>query len=372
MSTTKLDVGDPEVATLWAEALSREQIRATAVGQFISRKDDNLIKIQDDLSKKAGSTARMTFRRKLTGDGTLNDSTLEGNEESLVTSTQDMTLGQLRHAVRSDGAMTDQYSLFDIRMEAKDGLGKWFVERDEKAIFNHLCGYTPANTSQGLAHTALNTVLAPDSAHKLMPAGISDENDLTSSHPMTLATLSKARAMAKLMTPIIEPVLWRGQKLFVAYLHTAHIFQLKTEAGAAGWLEITKALYQGSKESNPIVKGSANMIGDSEILGIYDNVLIVESSFVTPGVTNAGASKANTRRSILCGKGAGYITYGRKGPGGRMTWKEKYFDYDNQLGVSAGKVYGFVKAQYDIDGSGTARDMGIITIPRYADDTLGT
>ena len=43
-----------------------------------------------------------------------------------------------------------------------------------------------------------------------------------------------------------------------------------------------------------------------------------------------------------------------------MTWVEELFDYGNQLGVSAGLIFGMKKVRFN------AQDFGTILIPTYA------
>ena len=107
------------------------------------------------------------------GDGVVGDSTLENNEESLQTYTDNLIINQLRHAVRSQGKMSEQRIPFQYREEAKDGLVQWWAERYDQTFFNHICGFTPANTQTttaggspgtggtGPAYYGGNSILAP-------------------------------------------------------------------------------------------------------------------------------------------------------------------------------------------------------------------
>ena len=47
-----------------------------------------------------------------------------------------------------------------------------------------------------------------------------------------------------------------------------------------------------------------------------------------------------------------------------MTWVEELFDYENQLGVSAGMIWGLKKAQFTIDGA--ARDFATVIVSTHA------
>lgn len=63
------------------------------------------IQIVDDMQKGPGDRLTIGLRMQLTGAGVLADGTLEGNEESLTTYSDNLVINQLRHAVRSDGEL---------------------------------------------------------------------------------------------------------------------------------------------------------------------------------------------------------------------------------------------------------------------------
>ena len=55
-------------------------------------------------------------------DGIVGDGTLEGNEEALITYTDNLLINQLRNAVRSAGKMSEQRIPWSVREEAMTGL----------------------------------------------------------------------------------------------------------------------------------------------------------------------------------------------------------------------------------------------------------
>ena len=70
------------------------------------------------------------------------DNSLEGNEESLSTYTDDLYIDQLRHAVKSAGKMTEQRIPWSIREEAMLGLKDWWAGRIDTEFFNQVCAAT--------------------------------------------------------------------------------------------------------------------------------------------------------------------------------------------------------------------------------------
>lgn len=59
---------------------------------------DSLIYVKSELNKSAGDRIRVALRMQLNGDGVQGDSTLEGQEEALVTFNDNLFIDQLRHA----------------------------------------------------------------------------------------------------------------------------------------------------------------------------------------------------------------------------------------------------------------------------------
>lgn len=106
----------------------------------------------------------------------------------------------------------------------------------------------------------------------------------------------------------------------------------------------------GEIVDNPIFDGS---------LGVYNGVILHSDTRVTQGVTS-GAAQSNTRRSVFCGAQAGMMAYGRDNGPERFTWVEELFDYENELGVSAGMIWGLKKSVFN------STDYATIVCSSYA------
>ena len=86
----------------------QEALKMTLANRFSGEDSDSLLQLKDETSKSAGDRITTILRMQLTGNGIAGDNSLEGNEESLVTYTQNVLIDQLRHAVRSGGEMSEQ------------------------------------------------------------------------------------------------------------------------------------------------------------------------------------------------------------------------------------------------------------------------
>ena len=100
------------------------------------------------------------------------------------------------------------------------------------------------------------------------------------------------------------------------------------------------------------------------MLGEYNNIILHESNYVPYGVNSVtSAAITTTRRAIFCGAQAGIFATGRENknmPDQKMSYVEETFDYGNQLGVSAGMIWGAVKSRYN------SADLATIVMSSYA------
>lgn len=359
MATTSYGVNHPLAQKLWSKKLFHEMIGTSYVGKFMGTKDSSLIQIKSETQKDAGDRITVGLRSLLAGAGIQGDATLEGNEEALVTYSDNVTIDQLRHAVRSGGKMSEQRVPFEVREEARMGLQDWWTERLETAVANQLTG----NTGQAdTKYTGNQATIAPSTATYLgntatriiIGGGETAEGSLsaTTTHAIKLSDLDKAVAIAKTQQPRIRPVSVDGKKMWVTFLHPYQIYQLRRDASTAGnFFDVQKAMLQGGKISdNPIVTGAEF---------IYNQVIVHEWPYLPN--TIAGATSATLyRRGVFCGAQAAIAAFGQGGSQDKMTWVEELFDFENQLGVSAGLIYGVKKTQF------SSVDFGTIVLSGYA------
>lgn len=343
MAETAYGVNAPEAKKLWSSQLAREALKATWIQRFIGDGSDAVIQTYSDTKKDAGDRIRITLRMQLNGDGVLGDSTLEGNEESLATYTDDLFIDQLRHAVKSAGKMTQQRIPWSIREEAMMGLKDWWAGRMDTAFMTQMCGYTVQNDPR---YTGMNVVLAPDAAHVFRPNAKANDQSLAAGDEFTLSLIDQVVAQAKLLTPVIRPIKVNGDDRYVMVLHTNQVTQLRTNTGTGQWLDIQKAAMTGDgSKQNPIMTGA---------LGMYNGVVLHESTRITPGVNSAsGATVATARRAVLMGAQAGFIAFGKGQSFENFDWNEELFDYGNKLGVEAGLIHGLKKSRFNNADFGT-------------------
>lgn len=353
MANTTFAVGDALTVKLWSKRLFYEGLKEAFVGRFTGKSDRSLVQIKEDTSKSAGDQITVGLRMQLSGTGVQGDSILEGNEESLTTYSDALLLNQTRHAVNAGGRMTRQRVHYDLQQEAYDGLLDWYTNYLDTAFFNQICGNTVAGAST--LSQGNNAALAPDASHRLYQNGNTTDQGVNADSAATanLTMIDKCVTTAKTLSPMIRPLRINGKDMYVMFLHPYQVYNIRTSTSTGQWLDIQKAAMSGGDvDSNPIFSGA---------LGVYNNVILHEATRVTNGVhSTSSAAQTSTRRAVFCGAQAAVMGFGQANGPDKMTWVEKLFDYDNQLGVAVGSIMGLKKTRFN------SADFGTITVSTYA------
>lgn len=233
---------------------------------------------------------------------------------------------------------------FSVREQARIGLQDWWADRIDTALFNHLAG----NTGQAdTRFTGGNATTAPTSNNIYYANGLSSEASVASasaSNIMSISFLDNAVELAKTNSPLIRPLKVNGEDKYLCFLHPYQVTDLRQNTATGQWLDIQKAVYQGQRGNNPIYSGA---------LGEYNGVILHESTRI-PTVT------AGVYRAVFCGAQSGAIGFGQNNSPDKMSWVEEVFDYGNQLGVSAGMIFGCKKLVFN------SQDFGTVVIATYA------
>lgn len=347
MATTDYPVNHPLAIKHWQRDLMKEALKKTYALQFMGTGKDSLCTIKTETQRNPGDRIRVGIRSQLTGSGIKGDNTLEGNEESLETFYQDVVIDQLRHAVRSAGKMSEQRVPFSVRAEARDGLADWWSDRFDTWFFNQLAGNTGSADDR---YYGFNSPVAPDSDHVTYhTSGSTAEVSMSSTTvaKMNLTAIDYASEKLKLAKNAVRPIRINGADHFVMFLHPYQVTDLRTNTATGQWADLQKAALSGGNSSgNPLFTGA---------LGMYNNVILHESTRVPVSPTNA-----SVRRSVICGAQALCMAFGREFGKGTYSWQEELFDYKNQLGVAAGCQAGLIKTRFN--GS----DYGTVVVPTYA------
>lgn len=362
MPYTNFGVNDALAVKLWSKTLEVEALKFTEIWPLIGTDANSIIHHKTETSKGPGDKVTYGIRMQLTGAGFTENQLAEGNGESLSIFSDGLVINELGHVVgvKSQNTIDAQRVPFDLREEARDGLADWYAKRFSVAFFNQVCGYTPQTD---IRFTGLQT---PSAATRIVrQSSRTDDALLTSGDTFTINLIDKVKEAAITAVPKVRPVKVGGKGMegrrdynstltdkYVMYLHPYQITDLRTSTSTGQWLDITKSAYQGLADTgNPIYSGA---------IGEYNSVILRSAFDVTNGVSNAGASVANTYRAVLLGGQAAMIAFGQKDTPNKYRWNEELFDHKRRLEVSAWTIHGMKKTIFN------SLDYGTVVCSTYA------
>lgn len=358
MADTDFQVNSPLAVKRWSDELMKEALKKCYFMRWMGTSSNSLIQIKTELNKGPGDRVTFGIRQQLSGAGIAGDGTLEGNEEALITYTQNLIIDQLRHATRSNGEMSEQRVTFNLREENRDALADWWADRWDYWIINQATGLS---TQADVRYTGMQAATAPDADHMVLgnigptvASGIvaTAEASLsaTSTARFHLGLIDRARERAALAVNTFRPVMVDGEERFVAILHPYQVTSLRQSTASTQWSDIQlAALAARDNSDNPLYSGA---------IGMYNKTVLFDSTRI-PAVVGATGGTNNVYRALFLGAQAVCVGFGRKSGKGTMSWNEKTFDYDNKLGVKAGCIAGAVKTRFN--GS----DFAAITMSTY-------
>lgn len=367
MSYGSWGVNDAMAVKKWAMEVADAERDSLDIFPLIGDGDDSIIHRRRETEKGKGDKVTFSLRARPTQKGIGSSSRAEGNAESLSIYSDSILIDEMgaNFGAPSEYTIDAQRVPFNLREQCKNANRDWWVDRLSKTFFNHVCGYTPANTesaTSGLLYTGLNPVTAPAVNTNITGSGIvrqiwqgsagADES-LGNSDTFTLGLIDRAVEAAKTGNSMIRPIMIAGKPHYVMYLHTSQVTALKTSTSGVNWYESQRFAYMGKEKDNPIFTGA---------LGEYNNVILRSSQDVTPGVNSStGASVSNTRRAVLLGAQACVCAYGTKyTEGRRYRWSEELLDHSRLLEVATFSIWGLKKAVFN------GNDHGCLVVSTYA------
>jgi N4-gp56 family major capsid protein len=353
MSYTSFAVNDAFAVKLWSNMLVVAEREALDIAPLMGSDDNSIIQIKTELSKGAGDQVTFGLRARLTGDGITSAMVAEGNGESLSIYSDSVLINELGHnvGVKSVNTIDAQRVSFDLRAQARDGLGEWWADRKSASFFNAVCGYTPQTDTR---YTGLNAVTAPTSGRRIVAGSGTADQDITSADTFTLNLIDQAVEVAKVGSNMVRPIRIGGQPKYVMYLHPYQVTSLRTNSASGQWLDIQKAAMSGGQiTNNPIYTGA---------LGEYNSVILRQSQDVTQGVNGStGAAITTVRRAVLLGAQAAVVGYGQANYGPtKYRWNEELLDHKRLLEVSAWSIWGLKKTVFN------SADFGTVVVSTYA------
>ena len=309
----------------WAKELQSEVSKGVYFSKFMGEGPGSAIQVKQ-MEEGKGKDVTFGLVSQLTGSAITGDSSLEGNEQSLSTFSNTVSTNQKRLAVRDTGKFANSKVLYDFRSTSLDLLKTQYSELIDADIFSALS--TTSGTHAYYRADASASVYATSDPKAALEAA----------DGITLADISAMKTLAQIGGSAnyrMRPIRVDGNDYYVLVLHPEvayDLFELDE------FQQIQREA-QNRGDSNPLFSGA---------LGIYNGVVIHAHEGVNTFDNGGGAAVKGSRNLFMGAQAACFAE------SSDMMWVEKTFDYGNQLGISASKIYGVDISDYN------SKDYGVI------------
>ena len=367
MATTNFGNLNTNQLTAWSRTLWKAAREHSFIMRFAGKGANSPIQRITELTKsQKGTRAIISLVADLTGDGVMGDYTLEGKEEAIEAYDLEIQIDQLRNANRMAGRVADQKTIVGFRGTSKDVLAYWLADRLDQLAFLTLSGVAYTQNTNGTTRSVLPTgqnfsdlafagaVSAPSSNRYLQWDGATPDLIAGNTASDTMATpsyemLVKAKAYAK--DHFIRGVKGPGNmEYYHVFMTPQGIAQLKLDSDFKN--AVNNAGVRGGK--NPVWTGS---------LPTIDGLVIHEFRHV---YNTLGAASGSKWGSAGAKDGQACLFVGAQALAladiGTPYWAEKDYDYENQLGISVGKMLGLLKPVFHSNVDGGNEDFGVLRI----------
>lgn len=380
MATTNYGTLTGDQLQVWSRDFWRVARNMSFINQFAGSGQNAMVQRVTELTKSnKGTKANITLLADMTGDGITGDNTLEGNEEALRAYDITIELDQLRFANRIAGRMADQKTVVNFREQSRDALAYAMADRMDQLAFLTLSGvlYTSKNNGALRAHAGsgnaghdledlefASDVTAPTAnRHRRWDAtsGLvaGDTTAVTAADKISYECIVNLKAYAK--DQYIRGIRGAGNdEVFHLFVTPSQMKDLKLDSDFLA--NVRNAGVRGS--ANSLFAGSSSLMVDGVMVHEFRHV------FNTGGATAGTSSNAgdagykwgadadvNGARALFCGAQALAMA-----DIGLPEIVEDTFDYENQAGISVGKIFGLRKPKYNTDVTSSVEDFGVVAI----------
>lgn len=326
---------------------------------FVGEGKNNVIERITELTRtERGDECIMQLVADLQSDGVTGDNILAGNEEALFNDSISIKIDQLRHGVKSKGAMAEQRTVIRFRATAKEKLSFWLANKIDELMFLTASGvaYTSNLDGSTRASTALSTltfaqdVAAPSSARVKYANSASSTATLVAGDIMSWHMIVSMQAYAKRKR--VKPIRAGGREYYALLMSTEQARDLKNDNTYQTL--VSRAAPRGN--DNPLFRGA---------LAVVDGVILYEHQKVYNTLGLASSSKWGSGGTV---DGAQALLLGAQALGFATVSDMEYAeddntDYKNRPGIAVGRMIGMVKPQYSsVYDTNTKQDFGIVSL----------
>jgi hypothetical protein len=366
---TSYDVGINVEQIKYFQKKYATQLRRMSLAEQLSSEGagDVVQKVTDLKNTSWGQEVVLTMVPDSHGYGVVGDNRLQDREDAITSYDQRMTYDRFRRAFINEGAEADRNTWLKFAQLATEQLTFWQRDMRDRLLINTLSGVGYEYEVDGSSRAAscewpqarfASDVAAPSANRHFQitdtngTIGDVDHSSLLSTHVPKWGTFIDMRAMLPMYR--IKPVRGKygnGSDLYVCLVHPYTMAQLKKDADfQKNWRD---ALARGEK--NPLFMGAETYL--------VDGILLISHPYVYSTIGAAtkwgGGTVDGTRALFLGAQAAGMVELGSP------TFKTRYDDYDNRMGISASIRFGMKKLvwpdQYaSADNAG--EDFGVVSL----------
>lgn len=290
------------------------------------------------------------------------DNILEGNEEELISDTQEINVDQIRKAVKHKGKMAEQETVIQFRKTATDKLSFWKSEVIDELMFLTASGVSYTRRYDGSLRATLPNdqipslkfaaqVTAPSSDRVMYAGTATSTATLTVSYTMKWNLLLDMKA--KLVANRIKPIRVQGKNTWMLAMSPYQARDLKKDAD---YQNAVRSGDERGKTKNALFTGAFVQVDG---LALYEhNKLYNTQGLLSPNKWGSGGTVDGAQALALGAQALGYAEIGEP------TWSESSNkDYDNRASVGYSCQIGIVKPVFlSRYSNGTKQDFGIMAL----------
>jgi N4-gp56 family major capsid protein len=392
MALTNFSALLTEEKKVWSREVWKVARNNSFVFKFAGTSINSPVHRITELTKtERGDMAVIPLVTDLEGDGVTGDNVLWDKEEELKAYDETIVIDQLRNANRHKGRMEHQKTVINFREQSRDKLGYWLGDRIDQMGFLTLSGvdYRMRNNGAirpGFSHNgsvwARDTGVAPvgqalydlafaadvkaptsnrhfrwDGNAKTLVAANTSAMHATNDRPSyAMLVEMKARAKDQYIRGVRSG---EGDELYHVFMTPQGIAKLKLDPDFLA--NVRHAGVRGG--SNPIFSGAIVTVDG---LVIHEFRHVFNTSAATSGTSGEAGRPGYKWGANANVNGQRVIMLGAQALGladlGSPYWVEETWDYDNQHGISIGKIMGLKKPQFHSIYTGQKEDFGVVCV----------
>lgn len=353
MASTGISTSNALAVKQWKDQAFQEYLGLLPLTKYMGTDENALIQTSEELQKKKGDKLTFSLIYGLDGEGVQGTSTLEGNEEELLSYDCTVTVDKFRNAVRTAGEISEVRYPWEggSWSKAKPALTAWLAHFTQNRAFKAMGAvggtfYGSASTAQKNAWNVANadrvlygaTTANYNATHATALLNVDSTTDV-----LNTAHLSLLKRLAKLARPRIRPIAVPNGPATEVFVYFAHPYTVRDLKADSTWKDAQReAMPRGM--DNPLFTGA---------VGMWDGIVVVETDKIAL-LDNVGNGSIDVAQNFLCGAQALLFAMGGSS-GDRLNFVEESFDYGDKKGVAIEKIMEVQKAVFN------GKDHGIVT-----------